>query len=112
MKKLPKKFKEKWLNALRSGDNKQITETLYKDGGYCCLGLACKIIGKSNSVIGRSGDVIPYSEAFDTMPNMLRGAADDENLVGILTSMNDGTAEFSGDPKSFKQIANYIEKNL
>lgn len=36
-------FKQ-WLEALRSGEFKQTKETLQDNEGYCCLGVACKVL--------------------------------------------------------------------
>ena len=57
-KKLPKIFKAKWIEALRSGQYKQgtnalIVERTSKTGrelqpSYCCLGVACSIVGISD----------------------------------------------------------------
>lgn len=45
--KLPGEFRTKWLEALRSGRYEQATGALYnyQSGGYCCLGVACDIVG-------------------------------------------------------------------
>lgn len=37
-----------WVDALRSGDYKQTTETLANNHGYCCLGVACEVFNKHN----------------------------------------------------------------
>lgn len=50
---LDSEFREQWLAALRSGDYAQTRAVLYSDGedgiegtpGYCCLGVACSILG-------------------------------------------------------------------
>lgn len=34
---------KKWVAALRSGEYQKTKEQLYKDGAYCCLGVACAI---------------------------------------------------------------------
>lgn len=39
-------LQEKWLKALESGRYKQSKHFLKRDGGYCCLGVACRITGK------------------------------------------------------------------
>lgn len=39
-------FKEKWASALESEEYKQTTiGILYREGEYCCLGVACAISG-------------------------------------------------------------------
>lgn len=113
MKKLPKVFKKKWLEALRSGDYKQGDGMLFCDGKYCCLGVADKVCGYSP---GKEAGIL--SEHIGT-PEMLRM---DGDVKGWLMSMNDGVRIGScnqphddidyGRKYSFKQIANWIEKNL
>jgi len=38
----------KWIKALKSGRYKQTTGTLNDKDGYCCLGVACKILIPKN----------------------------------------------------------------
>ena len=44
MAKLKEEFKRKWIAALRSGEYTQCTEHLELGGGYCCLGVALKVM--------------------------------------------------------------------
>lgn len=39
-----------WLKALRSGEYKQITGTLKKGVGFCCLGVACDLYSKDKNI--------------------------------------------------------------
>lgn len=59
--KLPKKFKEKWLKALRSGEYKQstgfLTEQYEGESNYCCLGVACKVAHMKDSDM-KFGDTV------------------------------------------------------
>lgn len=41
--KMPKKQIRKWIDALRSGEYRQERRWLQTSGGYCCIGVACKI---------------------------------------------------------------------
>lgn len=44
--KMPQAYLTKWLNALRSGEYKQCSGTLYneKQDAYCCLGVLQKVV--------------------------------------------------------------------
>lgn len=42
--KTDKKQFTKWLKALRSDKYSQTTNTLQNKNGYCCLGVACKVL--------------------------------------------------------------------
>lgn len=108
--KLPKAFKTKWLKALRSGTFIQgvhALETL--EGKFCCLGVACRI-QHPRIKLKDKGLLTESSRNFKRLrdinvPNLLKGNTDDNPIVAKLTRMNDGG-------KSFKVIANWIEKNL
>lgn len=39
-------IKEKWLNALRSGEYSQTEGSLKTDDGFCCLGVLCDLYSK------------------------------------------------------------------
>lgn len=46
---LPKAVKREWVSALRSGEYRQIDSQLTDGaGGYCCLGVLCKVLGKTD----------------------------------------------------------------
>lgn len=42
--KMPKDMKQRWIDALRSGEYKQAQGALEKDGGYCCLGVLQMVV--------------------------------------------------------------------
>jgi hypothetical protein len=128
--KLPKRFKKKWLEALRSGDYKQGNDRLFKiskdkEGNkieeFCCLGVAASLCNfpkfksaiEDKSLFDEDGsmteaEILKFKE--NGLPKILIGSPEISSpnfssLIGKLTEMNDNG-------KSFKQIANYIEKNL
>lgn len=103
-KKLPKIFKKKWLKALRSGKFKQGKEVLFdkEKNTYCCLGVACRVQGVGIS----QGDSF-ISDHSKRIPILLRGT---EDVPEHLAQLNDGTTVDRR--RTFKQIANYIEKHL
>jgi len=98
--KLPKRFKEKWLIALRSGEYQQVKENLYLCDKYCCLGVACNVMGVSDKAINGWGT--PTRALSHKIPKYFYEAP----WLEVLMEMND-TEE-----KSFKQIALWIERNL
>lgn len=55
--KLNKKQFKTWINALRSGKYKQTTGTLQDTAGYCCLGLACKVLIKEEDILKETHEV-------------------------------------------------------
>lgn len=108
--KLPLDFKKKWLKALRSGEFKQQEEGYLKfNDKYCCLGVACVVSGvepKQQRLLSRT------SKAHKNIPQMLKGF---NKLTEKLSNMNDGVSDTGlgfVKRKTFKYIANWIEKNL
>lgn len=104
--KLDPEFKAKWIAALRSGEYKQGTGWMYKDGKYCCLGVASELCG-----VPAKGKVIILDEGYTEdeirkIPQPLRGKSGTNDVVKSLTNLNDVQQ------KSFSEIADYIEKNL
>lgn len=118
---LPKKFKDKWIKALRSGNYKQGNGFLLELDGdddnkeFCCLGVACIVSGIEDSFILNqtliNKYIINYKEKFIKVPKLLHGSSEIGNsdfniVVKKLTCMND-----SG-KWSFNRLATYIEKYL
>ena len=121
-------LKAKWVAALRGGEFKQGQSMLHDPGddSYCCLGVLCKVVGAkfgpSDTDEWRVYDYVPV------LNGRMLSKKDAEELdaafcseVGIpnqtvLISMNDGTGTEGQDgyeaPKSFAEIADYIENNL
>ena len=102
-----KKLKDKWIKALRSGEYEQGTMRLVTAGKrydeFCCLGVLADVAGAEwneymepcigDEVVGSQGRL---DLGYFKLPGKV-----EEHLV----NMND-----TG--KSFKQIANWIEKNV
>ena len=94
-KKLNKEAKEKWLQALRSGDYKQGTGDLQSGGCFCCLGVLEKVI---------KGKVKKHQSA--SWPSCGDQVRLSRPACRRLITMNDV------EKKSFAQIADWIEENL
>jgi hypothetical protein len=114
---MDKDLKEKWLKALRSGEYKQTQRFLKKDSGFCCLGVLTDLYINENGGSWTQGitwyfpitisDGKPTTSIFaSVLPyDILKNA--DLNMADTmdLADMNDTGS-------SFKEIADYIEKNL
>lgn len=101
---LPKEFAQKWIKALRSGEYGQIRNKLSSgDGDYCCLGVACKIIGISDAEILEHNDTVICDKwAYNKgIPIELDG-----DIHGVFTSMNDEKL------LTFHEISDWIEANV
>jgi|GEM_PF-1369815 len=110
----------KWLRALKSGKYKQTIGTLNDRKGYCCLGVACKVIIPKEK--------LQYEKDFDdegneTKSEYLEGLLPDEQKYAPqwLVEINDDFANRSKlnkhlstlndeDKYSFKQIAEVLKE--
>lgn len=108
---LPKRFKAKWLEALRSGKFKQGKHKIHdrEKDLYCCIGVACRLEHPRKDF--GPGGLISTSDTKNKVPEILKGLINKDKeaynpIVDKLTLMNDEGG------KSFVQIANWIEKNL
>ena len=104
---MDKKLKAKWVKALRSGKIEKGRGALLDDkGAMCCLGVLGRICGIDDRwLIANAGSVA--GTGFDWLEQRI-----DRETVDLLADMNDGYNKRYSRPRSFKQIANYIEKNL
>lgn len=103
-----KEVKEKWIAALRSGSYKQGQFSLEtEEGEMCCLGVLCHVMfGNAREKQDESGVELLSAE-------FLNSIGLTEISQGFLSSMNDATGRFHRQtPKSFSEIADYIEENL
>lgn len=103
---MKRSIREKWLNALRSGEYKQGHENLRRDDTYCCLGVLCDLDGAKWESLGRGlyrsegdGRFYPSNERLEKL-----GIA--RNVAHNIAKMNDNAG------KSFAQIAHWIEANV
>lgn len=120
-------WKEKWLEALRSGKYPQTKHRLKTSEGYCCLGVLCEIV---KPVLGLDW-VITEDEYGDTVSYRMgqwgeRSGLPDEvrALVGLEDSLVEvGVIKFEGlkhqtlahlndAGADFEFIANVIEEQL
>ena len=101
-------LKQKWVDALRSGDYIQDNGQLKSKTGYCCLGVLAEIAGltiKNGGICLLEDDREDYNKRNDIYPT-LGEIIVVEGACNTLYQMNDNRG------KSFKEIADYIETNL
>ena len=109
--------RQKWVEALRSGNYKQGQKRLHTDDGFCCLGVACDISGlgewKESCYDTNDVNVIPSfvklsNEVMDWLGAITHECSifmvDEEDVIAInfLTNLNDSDW-------TFEQIADIIE---
>jgi hypothetical protein len=128
-------LKANWIEALRSGEFKQAQGMLHdtKHDSFCCLGVLCKVAGAEwgeceKEVEGEDGYYIKTFSHVPIKDGQLLGNTDDEELEKwacdkfgipdqtVLIGMNDGIGkegqEHYQPPKTFSEIADYIEQNF
>jgi hypothetical protein len=117
----------KWASALRASPELQTQDVLAEDGGYCALGILCKIYCDEvediahkceNGLIdgfwdlsrddpSRTAILLTAGMPLDVM---VWAGMEGESCV-LISDMNDGARVFSGTPRTFPQIADFIEDN-
>ena len=111
---MKKTIRNKWLKALRSDEYEQGKGTLVRPinehDEFCCLGVLCDVLGEEfeKNAFGTLG-VSVNGDSINTgsLPiRLLEQVSMNQLEQGCLVTMNDKEG------KSFKQIANWIEKNL
>jgi len=112
---MKKEIAKKWVKALRSGKFKQAESFLkidYDDGNptHCCLGVLCELY--NDEMRKSKKKTLPVRSSDNFLPRKVMNWAGMQSRDGKfgyyesdLTRMNDGG-------KSFKVIANTIEKNV
>jgi len=119
------RIKQKWLDALRSGEYKQTTENLQDINGFCCLGVLCDLHSKERgtSWVKQIDNYELYGEA-QTLPlsvqewagldNDVGGVVDfDYEVDGVMYVKSESLPEINDTwNKDFKEIADLIEAQL
>lgn len=116
--KLPPRFKERWLEALRSGDYPKTTGKLcrsdYDDTsngtypvGFCCLGVAGRIQGIPENQLSDYGFLDePIIEIANKRKKQIPRVLQETNPVTeYLATLND-------ESPTFKKVIRWIDKNL
>lgn len=107
MSKMNPKYKQPWIDALRSGEYEQGKEMLHSISGYfCCLGVLCHINTPEEDVQRTSSCFLYEDESAELNYEQQKEYGLLEKVCDRLMSMNDH------DGKSFSDIADWIEKEL
>jgi hypothetical protein len=102
------KVKRKWVKALRSGDYDQGHHKLRsKNDNFCCLGVLCNLHAMEHpDYAARQRDARLYGNKDSFLPEAVEDWAGlNFPIVRELATMNDNGY-------TFKQLADYIDKNL
>ena len=108
-------IKQKWVDALRSGEYQQTQNRLHDENGFCCLGVLCDLYLKENQLeweLVNNGNYYEFQYKAKILPLSVRewvGVGEGNPLV------NDGhstLAELNDGGSTFNEIADVIEKQL
>jgi hypothetical protein len=108
-------IKQKWVDALRSGDYQQGRNYLRTDNGFCCLGVLCDLYGKENNVewnLANNGHNYEFQDMESYLPSSVRKWA---GVEGCNPHINDGEStlvRLNDSGSTFEQIADVIEEQL
>lgn len=119
------RIKQRWLEALRSGEYKQTTENLRDSNGFCCLGVLCDLHAQERNLnwVQRIDSYELYGE-IQLLPLSVQEWAGLDNDMGGLVDFEyerDGVMYVKSESlpeindtwnKDFNEIADLIEAQL
>jgi hypothetical protein len=109
-------IKQKWVDALRSGEYQQTQNYLRTDNGFCCLGVLCDLYGKENNVEWEPSTHSKNAYMFQNMATGLPlSVMEWVGVEGYNPLVNGGPftlAELNDKGSTFNEIADVIEKQL
>ena len=108
-----KEWAEKWAAALRSGEYKQGTGRLRQGDSFCCLGVLCDLVSKTNWRDGVGWGVDACSIHTCYLPKAVRGLVQGlSDGQGTLPLPNqESLMELNDKGTSFPAIADLIDKH-
>jgi hypothetical protein len=108
-------IKQKWVNALRSGDYQQGHNYLHTDNGFCCLGVLCDLYIKENNVeweLVNDGDNYEFQHSDTYLPNSVVEWANLKYNNPIVNHEASTLATLNDIGFTFNKIADIIEEQL
>lgn len=111
-------IKQKWIDALKSGEYQQTSNNLRTEQGYCCLGVLCDLYAKE-----KSDDDVRWSQYYDEyvflgedsiLPGEVREWAGLSDNDVFYTDDGEGVylAYLNDSGTNFEQLAQIIEENI
>jgi len=108
-------WKQKWIEALRSGKYKQTRAKLRRQTGYCCLGVLCDLVD-SKRWVEPPALCCNYFEYRDpTMEGVQPTSMPPDDILittGLLAPLAQQLANLNDGGASFSEIAHWIEGNV
>jgi len=107
-------IKQKWVDALRSGEYQQTKGRLHDEDGFCCLGVLCDLYIKENNVeweLVNNGNYYEFQYKVADLPFSVVewSGIPSHNLMDISERT---FAELNDKGFTFNEIADVIEEHL
>jgi hypothetical protein len=116
---MTQELKNKWLEALRSGEYKQGIAALQmvalhsiESNFYCCLGVLCDISGLGTWELNRTATAYNFIAKNSSEESNFFLPATLTTELNLPIEQQDELVEMNDSGKSFDEIANWIEKNV
>jgi hypothetical protein len=119
---MDKYWKDKWVDALRSGNYVQTEGTLcqVEDGPdgvvdtYCCLGVLCELVPGiiKEELDDDDDDGIVFQYTYNKTSGIGRLPRDISGIAHLSVGVETTLVQINDDGASFEEIADYIENNL
>ena len=103
-------IKQRWIEALRSGEYKQGKGRLHMGDEFCCLGVLCEILD-TPSVIHQATGAKAYDGETAYLPYSVAQKCDLCDTRGGLVDSTTSLSQINDRGNSFTTIADIIEKN-
>ena len=108
-------IKQKWVDALRSGEYQQTQERLHDENGFCCLGVLCDLYGKENNVewnLANNGHNYKFQDKESHLPSSVIEWAGVEDRSPDINNGTETLAGLNDSGCTFEEIAHIIENHL
>ena len=112
-------IKQKWVDALRSGEYQQTQRRLHDENGFCCLGVLCDLYRKENQLewepSTHSKNAYVFQDTMAVLPLSViewSDIADNNPLVNYEPGEICTLADLNDKGSTFNEIADLIEKQL
>ena len=92
---------------MESGEYKQATHVLFDGEGYCCLGVACEVVGGFTPTANESSGLLLSGQSEEVMNKLKFYGSLGQGELGLSKSL----AGYNDKGKSFKEIAAMIRAN-
>lgn len=109
-------FRQRWVDALRSGEYTQCTDYLVDDGNYCCIGVACDLLGLETTL-----DIVPLTDGMEKLHYVMPEGHSEVclptgSLAGFLGDVAGGLlvdlSALNDSGETFSHIAKVIEARV